>query len=531
MVASDGGYIIRYWWTPLAHAVPPRSQTRAFSRGEGRTMQDTCSRTVRMLASLLVVVVALTVSGATVTIDKSVTHQTMIGFGTHTNIKPWKAKIGPFYYTIDLDSVGFYDSLTRDMSVFRTGMRSGANEHIKAFVQRGIRHVIMTSWAPPADMKTNGETCCGGNLLDDKYDDYARHCVDQIKKFKQDCGLDLLAFNFQNEPAFYEPYNSCIFDPAAYKRMHVELGRLADSEGVLQNTMLMGPECMATYLRGDGVKNYTDPILNDSEAKGYLGALAVHGYKDGVEPDYGSADGWTRIATRANALGIPCWQTETDMPGATIGEALNMAGAMYVGVKFGDLTIFSKWTMCNSSDNALVWDGIYRPGYYALAHFGRYVRDGAVRVDCESTDAKVLALAFQDQARGWFTVILINNATANKSIEITGAGLPPSYQAFQTSGSQKGVEVGPLNPGSITLPPQSITTLYAGVTTSVSDEHLRINAPHVSHPALDAIGAVFDLRGRSCGPAAIELRAPGVYAKPRTDNSPRHRTHMRLRDR
>ncbi len=443
---------------------------------------------------------------ATVTINKASHHQTMVGFGTHTNIKAWKYKVGPFYYTADLDSAGFYDSLARDMNVFRTSMRSGANEHIRALVARGMQHFIMTSWSPPADMKTNGETCCGGNLLTDKYDDYATYCVNEINAFKTGCGVDLLAFNFQNEPAFYEPYNSCIFDPIPYKNMHVELGRLAQTQGVLAHTMLMGPECMATYTRGDGVRNYTDPILSDAEAKGFLGALAVHGYKDGVEPDYGSAAGWTQIAARAAQLGVPCWQTETDMPCTTMSQAISMAGAIYVGVKFGDLSVFSKWTCANESDNHMVWNGVYYPGYYALAHFGRYVRDGAVRVDCESNDTTVLSVAFEDQARGWFTVVLINIATASRTVSIAGSGLPSEYRGFQTTDGAKGVELVTQNPSSITLPAKSITTLYAGVSTGVAPTSTYLRAAPVSRTN----PCTFDLLGR---PSMVLVRrmAPGVY--------------------
>ena len=39
---------------------------------------------------------------------------------------------------------------------------------------------------------------------------------------------------------------------------------------------------LSTYTRTDGVKNYTDAIMGSATAAGYLGALAVHGYKDGV---------------------------------------------------------------------------------------------------------------------------------------------------------------------------------------------------------------------------------------------------------
>jgi O-glycosyl hydrolase len=447
-------------------------------------------------AAALVAVYVTMAGAANVTIDKNTKYQTMIGMGTHTNIKPWNERVGPFYITVDLDTVGFYDSLARDLNVIRTSRRSGANDHVKKLHARGIRHFIASSWAPPAEMKTNGESCCGGNLKTDMYDDFARVCVDFIKGFKTQVGIDLYAYSFQNEPYFYEPYNSCIFLFDEYKRMLVELGRLAQSEGVLDNTMLFGPECMGTYSRGDGVRNYCAPIIADNEAKGYLGALAVHGYKDGVAPDYGSASGWTSIWNNAaTVLGVPCWLTETDMPGNNIDQALAMAGGIYVGVKFGHLSMWSKWTMANTHTNALVWDGIYKHGYYTLAHFGRYVKDGAVRLGCNSNDADVLALAFDDANRGWFSIILINMSTSSKSVAVSGAGVPASMSAFQTTTSVKGVEVGPLATASISLPPRSMTTLYAISGVGIApDGHGLLRVKPLENRT--ATRAAFDLRGR-----------------------------------
>lgn len=467
----------------------------------------------RIACSLVIAAaLAFVAQAATVTITKSNRNQTMVGFGTHTNIKVWKEKIGPFYQDIDLTEVGFYDSLSRDLNVIRTGMRSGANEHVQAFAQRGLRHFVMTSWSPPAEWKDNGESCCGGALLTQYYDDYAQYSVDRINEFKSVTGLDLYAYNFQNEPWFYEPYNSCIFDHQEYKNMLIEMGDAADAAGVLDNTLLMGPECMATYTRTDGVKNYTDAIMGSATAAGYLGALAVHGYKDGVEPDYGSASGWTAIGNRASQMGIPCWQTETDMPGRTQTEAMNMAGAIYVAVRYGNVSMFCKWTMCNSSDNALVADGVYLPGYYALAQYGRYVRDGAVRVDASSTDDQVLPLAFEDAGRGWFTVVLLNIASSSKTVNISGSGLPSSYEGFHTASGVKGVEMGTQDPGSITLPPNSITTLYAGVSTKVDPADFR---PVTQVLPQKSAASVYDLRGRAINlfaPNQSRALSPGFYA-------------------
>jgi MYXO-CTERM domain-containing protein len=83
-------------------------------------------------------------------------------------------------------------------------------------------------------------------------------------------------------------------------------------------------------------------------------------------------------------------------------------------------------------------------------------------VDVKSSDANVLAVAFDNTQMGAFTVVAINTGTTATPLTIAGDNLPSSYKAIRTSASENAVDLGTVVPGNITLPPSSITTLVSG---------------------------------------------------------------------
>jgi MYXO-CTERM domain-containing protein len=83
-------------------------------------------------------------------------------------------------------------------------------------------------------------------------------------------------------------------------------------------------------------------------------------------------------------------------------------------------------------------------------------------VDAKSSDANVLAVAFDNTQMGAFTIVAINTGTAATPLTLAGNNLPPSYKAIRTSASENAVDLGTVTAGSITLPPSSITTLVSG---------------------------------------------------------------------
>ena len=102
--------------------------------------------------------------------------------------------------------------------------------------------------------------------------------------------------------------------------------------------------------------------------------------------------------------------------------------------------------------------------YYASKNFYRFIRPGAVRLATTSPDAAIALTAYEHVANGTHTIVLLNNATTSKTINLamTGSGLPASFQMFVTSASRNCESVGTVSASSITLPARSVVTLQAG---------------------------------------------------------------------
>ena len=63
---------------------------------------------------------------------------------------------------------------------------------------------------------------------------------------------------------------------------------------------------------------------------------------------------------------------------------------------------------------------------YAIGHYARWVRRGAVRVDAKSSDPMVQITAFRDDAAKRLVLVVINNARQPQQLRITAQGLLPA---------------------------------------------------------------------------------------------------------
>ena len=73
--------------------------------------------------------------------------------------------------------------------------------------------VLLSSWSPPAVLKSNGERRNGGTLKSDA----GGYMYDELAQYWVDC-LDNLGWtpdylSFQNEPGYVATWESCIFRP------------------------------------------------------------------------------------------------------------------------------------------------------------------------------------------------------------------------------------------------------------------------------------------------------------------------------
>jgi len=191
------------------------------------------------------------VRSATITLTPATKYQVVDGFGTHENITNWKIKNGPFYITVDLVQVGFYDSLAKDMQILRmaippmqasegAGYSDVSFTHAIQLHNRGVNKFFGATWSPPGWMKSNGSETQGGSLLSQYYDDYGRMLAEYCRQFKAKVGIDLYGLSIQNEPRFSEPYSSCVYSGTQYRDVAAAAAPLVLA--VSPTTKLLGPE-------------------------------------------------------------------------------------------------------------------------------------------------------------------------------------------------------------------------------------------------------------------------------------------------
>ncbi|MBN2340062.1 MAG: glycoside hydrolase family 5 [Deltaproteobacteria bacterium] len=160
--------------------------------------------------------------------------------------------------------------------------------------------ILASPWTPPLSMKTEN-TNVGGHLRADAYDDYAAHLNDYIS-YMSGQGVTIDVVSIQNEPDIEVSYDSCDWTADELRNFARDY---ADS--------ITGAQVMASEsFRYNPA--YTDPILNDSTARGNVDIIGGHLY--GCE-----ASGYFHEYALAESHNKPVWMTEYLMHEADGGGA------------------------------------------------------------------------------------------------------------------------------------------------------------------------------------------------------------------
>jgi hypothetical protein len=154
--------------------------------------------------------------------------------------------------------------------------------------------------------------------------------------------------------------------------------------------------------------------------------------------------------------------------GATPG-ALNLAMDIYSGLNYGNMQAWVWWQGSEAggiSNYSLMTNNTAGKKYYVSKHYYRYIRPGAVRVKSASDDPDIFVTAFEHQAKGTNTIVIINAGSEARSVSVQGDDLPAAFTIYQTtSGSDNCKEAGTINQGPdnhFELPAKSIVILQAG---------------------------------------------------------------------
>lgn len=209
-------------------------------------------------------------------------------------------------------------------------------------------------------------------------------------------------------------------------------------------------------------------ILEDPEARPYVGALAYHLYGTSIAAQQ-------KMQQLSVTYGIPVWMTEysnaafRDYRGAlkwawTVHTLISDCGVSAVDYMWGFFGSYDPHELI-----AIEFDGgkykSHAPtwAYYVTGHFSRFVRPGYVRVDARSEDPDVLVTAFTGP--GDLVIVAINSGRDPKlaTFKLAAGPASGSLAAVLTTRSEpwKALPPIPAQDGSfsVVLPPESLTTL------------------------------------------------------------------------
>lgn len=272
--------------------------------------------------------------------------------------------------------------------------------------------LFATPWSPPAWMKANGEMNHGGKLKPEYRQTWADYFVRYIQEYKKQ-GVNIWGVTMQNEPEANSPWDNCLYSPAEQRDF------IRDYLGpTLKRAHLQDVKIMAWDHNRDDMVEYADVIYADSVASRYLWGTAYHWYSDGASQNMTlHHDTWPQkplLATEACQDG-----------GAHIGDW--DVGERYGSAIISDLNRWSvgwvDWNLVlderggpNHANNfcsaPIIADTqhdklLIQSSYYYLGQFARYIRPGAKRILCSSSQSGIEATACVNP--GGMVVVVVQN--------------------------------------------------------------------------------------------------------------------------
>lgn len=386
----------------------------------------------------------------TIVVDEKKTYQTILGFGgtyseaTSYNLKRVNAKthneiISAFFHprkgagwtmlrtTINsCDASSEYysycektdDSLLASFSIEKdidNYMIPGLQQIVK--VQPSVK-IFASPWTPPVWMKSSKEFN-KGYLLEKYYSSWALYFSKYLAAYKKN-GINIWSVTPQNEPAAWEQkWDACGWSPGAMKNfVQNHLGpQLAKDFPSLK--------LMAFDHNKNFMLNWLDTLLGHTESARYFGSIAHHWYEEGEAKNFEPLQEAKRrypdlplIASEQGVFGLYLLKPEPAELYARdiIGNMNNGTAAWIVwGMAFdheGGPNHTGNFNhspiMVDVKRNSIY----YNPSFYYIAHFSRFVKPGAKRINFVNNSNTLLVTAFKNQ--NGRKVLVIQNITGKK---------------------------------------------------------------------------------------------------------------------
>ena len=348
--------------------------------------------------------------------------------------------------------------------------------------------ILMSSWTPPASLKSNGAEGCPNTKnctlakVDGAYSytGFANYWTDSIQAYRK-LGVDPAYVSIQNEPDWIADYGSCQFNPTesvtngvAYAGYDKALDAVYRGlQGLDKPPKLAGPETLG--IGYNAVQRYMSALNPDQ-----VDVLAHHLYHGGSET---SPDTFDAVFDTLNKtyVGKPRFQTEFSR-----GSAFDTAWIIQNALTVEEATVYLYWGLAWPSATELVyldfpWDKSKwtqdsgwkkNDSYYAMKHFSLYVQPGFQRYAMRVDHPALRVSAFLSPDLNRLVAVFVNTSTTET---VAPALVADDYttstaQIFRSNFAgqdERFALVGGLDEtGALSLPPQSVATVVIDRTVA-----------------------------------------------------------------
>jgi glucuronoarabinoxylan endo-1,4-beta-xylanase len=433
------------------------------------------------------------------TIKAKEIHQTMIGFGAsiawaddQLTTHPNKGEIYNY----------LFNDLGLDILRIRNIYRNNPANFVTTFVEivdtmyalsPQKPKILLSSWSPPADIKSNNDVQNGGTLIKQNgkyvYGAFAQYWVDAINAYRSS-GIDPDYITIQNEPDFDATWESCHFDAtetltnAGYNRA---LDTVYNALQQLQSPpKILGPEVLGI---GYGEFQKYGQSFNRNHLDGYAYHL-YHGESDNVSDNHNPDLFIPNLSTIANTYqGKPIFQTEYDR-----GDWFNTVWLMHNCLVYGNVSAYLWWELVWGATGGNPLVAIEDPNYpsswttphgyslsttyWAIRQYSKFISSDWERVTADVDTSILRVSAFISPVGNKLTVVVLNikSLTQSMNFDIQDFSVD-SGMVIRTSANESGDTIRTSYDGKSTLdfPARSITTLsFSGaLVTTVDNKPIR----------------------------------------------------------
>ncbi|CZR65824.1 uncharacterized protein PAC_15724 [Phialocephala subalpina] len=336
----------------------------------------------------------------------------------------------------------------------------------------GVTTIYADAWSAPSFMKTNGavanggylcgvtgETCSSGSWIQA----YANYLTQYVRDYGSS-GVSISHVGFLNEPDASFSYDSMLSDGTQAAEVISVLRTTLDAAGY---TSVKINCCDA---EGWSISSTMLQAVQAAGGTSHMGAATSHGYAGAP----GSPFSFTSL---------PVWQTEwADLTDAwstswaatgTAVDGLVWAQRIQSGLVNSNLSAFLYWvgaepTAASSSAMLVQFSStsVTASGrLWAFAHFGRFVRPGAVRIAATSSTSGLTVSAFKN-TDGTLSLQVINPGTSSVTFTVSGFGSVSLVQPIHTDESNTFTYVSTIAVSggsfSATITPETLLTFIPG---------------------------------------------------------------------